>query len=154
MDSNGTVTITGGRIVAIGAAGPEAVIDCDARQLKITGGSIIGIAGSTSGPTATASTVRSVVMGGGSAGIIHIEAADGTEALTFQAPKAYTTLLFASAKLKANTTYNVYTGGSVAAGINFKGWYTGGTYTKGTKTATTFSTANMVTQTGGNISKN
>lgn len=153
MDSNGIFTITGGKIVAIGARAPEASIDCDARTLKITGGILIGIGGSTSGPSATASTVNSVIMGSGSANqLIHIEAADGTEALTFQAPTAYTTLIYASAKLKANTTYNVYTGGSVANAVNFNGLFMSGTYTKGTKTGN-FSTTSRVTQTGGSISR-
>lgn len=152
MDSNGTFTISGGKIVAIGANSPEASIDCDARTLKITGGLLIGIAGATSGPTASASTVRSVVMGSGTAQLIHIEAADGTEALTFLAPKSYSTLIFASAKLKASTAYTVYTGGTVTDATNFYGLYLTGTYNKGTK-GTTFTTTNTVTQTGGSISR-
>ncbi|TCC93600.1 carbohydrate-binding domain-containing protein [Pedobacter frigiditerrae] len=154
IDSNGTLTITGGKTVVIGANSPEASIDCDARTLKITGGLVVGIAGSTSGPTASVSTVRSVVMGSGAANkIIHIEAADGTEALTFLAPKAYTTLVYASSKLKASTAYTVYTGGSVSAeATNFYGLYLTGTYTSGTQ-GTTFTTTNVVTQIGGSISR-
>ncbi|MES2808396.1 MAG: carbohydrate-binding domain-containing protein, partial [Bacteroidota bacterium] len=161
MDSNGTFTLTGGKVLAIGAGTPEGAIDCDDRAFKITGGELLGIAGATSGPTAASSTVRSVVLGNGTAQIIHIEAADGTEALTFQAPVAFSTLIFASGKLKANTTYNVWTGGSVSAasvlsssttGKNFNGWFTDGTYNRGTKTAATFVTTNIVTQAGGTIS--
>ncbi len=153
MDSNGIFTITGGKIVAVGSKSPEASIDCDARTLKITGGIVIGIAGATSGPSASASTVHSVIMGSGAANqIIHIEASDGTEALTFLAPVSYSTLIFASAKLKGNTTYNVYTGGSVAGGVNFNGLYMSGTYTRGTKSSS-FTTGSMVTQTGGSISR-
>ncbi|MES2828236.1 MAG: carbohydrate-binding domain-containing protein [Bacteroidota bacterium] len=153
IDSNGTLTVTGGIIVAIGANQPEASFDCDARAFKITGGTLVGIAGATSGPSAT-SSVRSVVMGSGAPNsIIHLEAADGTEALTFLVPKSYTTLVFASAKLKAGTTYNVYTGGSVTNGTTFNGLYSDGVYNKGTKATTTFSTTNVVTQTGGSISR-
>lgn len=154
MDSNGTFTITGGIIVAIGANSPEASIDCDARTLKITGGLLIGIAGATSGPTSSVTTVRAVVMGSGAANqIIHLEAADGTEALTFLAPKSYTTLIFAGSKLKAGTAYTVYTGGSVTEGTAFNGLYLTGTYNRGTKGAT-FTTTNVLTQTGGSISRN
>ncbi len=152
MDSNGIFTITGGKIVAIGANSPEASIDCDARTLKITGGLLVGIAGATSGPTASVSTVRSLVMGSGTAQIIHIEAADGTEALTFLAPKSYSTLIFASAKLKANTAYTIYTGGSVTDATNFYGLYLTGTYNRGYK-GTTFTTSSVVTQIGGSISR-
>ena len=154
MDSNGTFTITGGIIVAIGANSPEASIDCDARTLKITGGLLIGIGGATSGPTSSVTTVRAVVMGSGAANqIIHLEAADGTEALTFLAPKSYSTLLFSGSKLKASTAYTVYTGGSVTDGTSFNGLYLTGTYNRGTK-GTAFTTTNVLTQTGGSISRN
>ena len=153
MDSNGIFTITGGKIVAVGARAPEASIDCDARTLKITGGIVIGIAGATSGPSASASTVPSVIMGSGSAGqLIHIETSDGTEALTFLAPISYSTLIFAGSKLKQNTGYTVYTGGEVASGTTFYGLYTSGTYSGGTSVAI-FTTNNMVTQLGGSISR-
>lgn len=153
IDSNGTLTVTGGIIVAIGANQPEASFDCDARAFKITGGTLVGIAGATSGPSTT-STVRSVVMGSGTANtIIHLETADGTEALTFLAPKNYTTLIFASPKLKAGTTYTIWTGGSVSNGTSFNGLYSEGTYNRGTKSNTTFTTTSTVSQTGGSISR-
>lgn len=151
MDSNGTFTLTGGKVVAIGAGTPESVVDCDDRAFKITGGQLVGIAGGTSGPSATASTIRSVILGSGTAQIIHIEEANGTEALTFQAPAAYSTLVFASGKLKANTKYNVWTGGTVTDGKNFNGLFSGGTYNRGITTAATFTTATIVTQAGGTI---
>ncbi|GAB1463031.1 hypothetical protein MASR2M52_10590 [Pedobacter sp.] len=153
MDSNGTFTITGGIVIAAGAGAPEAGIDCDAKTLKITGGLVVGIGGATSGPTASVTTVRALVMGSGSANnIVHIESADGTEALTFMAPKSFSTLLFASAKLKASTTYNIYTGGSVSNGTTFNGLYLTGTYNKGTK-GSAFTTTSVVTQIGGSISR-
>ncbi|WP_442587604.1 carbohydrate-binding domain-containing protein [Pedobacter sp. AW31-3R] len=153
IDSNGILTVTGGIVVAIGANQPEASFDCDARTFKITGGTIVGIAGATSGPSST-SEIRSVILGSGAANsIIHIEAADGTEALTFLAPKAYSTLIFASAKLQSATKYTIYTGGSVTEGIHFNGLYSGGTYNRGTKSSTTFTTTSVVTQSGGSISR-
>jgi hypothetical protein len=153
MDSNGIFTITGGKIVAVGARAPEASIDCDARTLKITGGIIVGIAGATSGPSTSASTVPSVIMGSGSAGqLIHIETSDGTEALTFLAPVSYSTLIFAGSKLNHNTGYTVYTGGEVTSGTTFNGLYTSGTYSGGTGVAI-FTTNNMVTQLGGSVSR-
>ncbi len=133
MDSDGIFTITGGIVVAVGARSTEAGMDVDARTLKLTGGIIIAAGGATSGPAASVSTMHSVIAGSGSAKkIVHIEATDGTEALTFLAPASYTTLLFASSKLKANTTYTFYSGGSVSNGTDFHGLYTSGTYTGGT----------------------
>lgn len=153
MDSNGTFTITGGKIVAIGARSPEAGIDCDANTFKITGGQVVAIGGATSGPTASVSTVPSLVRGGGNANeLIHIRAADGTEAVTFLAPVSYTTMLVAGSKFKLNTTYTIYTGGSISNAIQFYGLYTGGSYSGGTA-GTSFTTSSLVTQIGGSISR-
>ncbi|GAB2799718.1 hypothetical protein GCM10027275_52130 [Rhabdobacter roseus] len=150
IDSNGPLTITGGRVVAVGANAPEAGIDCDRSTFKVTGGTLLGIGGSTSSPTASVSTQPAVILGGGSASqVLHIQASDGTEALTFLIPKNYSTLLFSSPKLKSNQTYRVYTGGSVANGRDFNGLYLSGTYTVGTVTATSFTTSSMVTTVGG-----
>jgi hypothetical protein len=153
IDANGTLTITGGIIVAAGARQPEASFDCDARTFKITGGMLVGVAGSTSGPSASASTIHSLVAGSGTIGqIIHIEDGDGNEAMTFKAPESFSTLIYASSKLKANTTYKVFTGGSVSSGTDFNGLYLSGSYSGGTS-AGSFSTTNMVTQIGGSISR-
>ncbi|NTV45139.1 MAG: carbohydrate-binding domain-containing protein [Chlorobiales bacterium] len=152
MDSNGTFTITGGKVVAVGAWVPECGIDCDKNSFKITGGILVSIGGATSEPSASASTQCSVILGNGSLNqIIHIQAVDKTEALTFLAPKPYNTMLFAGSKLKSNTTYNVYAGGSVSGGTAFNGLYTSGSYMTGAKLQS-FTTTNMVTKVGGAIS--
>ncbi|MBX2920976.1 MAG: carbohydrate-binding domain-containing protein [Chitinophagaceae bacterium] len=154
IDSNGIITITGGKVIAIGARQPEAGFDCDARTFKITGGLVIGTGGATSSPTASVSTMYSLIMGGGNANqIIHIEDAEGNEIVTFLSPTTYSTMLFASSKLQANTAYNIYTGGSVSSGSEWQGLYTSGTYTKGSSAAS-FTTSNKVTQLGGSISRN
>ncbi len=152
IDSNGILTVTGGKTLSVGAGSPEEGFDCDNNTFKITGGIIVGIGGATSMPTAGVSTQRSVRLGGASASqLIHIEATDGSsEALTFTVPRTYTTLLFSSPKLKAGTSYTVYTGGSVTGGTNLNGLYTNGSYVKGNATSgTTFTTASMVTSAGG-----
>ncbi|HRN57917.1 MAG TPA: carbohydrate-binding domain-containing protein [Agriterribacter sp.] len=152
IDSNGPMTITGGITIAVGAGAPEEGFDCDNNTFKITGGIIVGIGGATSMPTANVSTQRSVRLGGATANqLVHIEAADGSaEALTFSVPRTYSTMLFSSPKLKAETAYMVYTGGSVTGGTDLNGLYTSGTYTKGSAGAgTTFTTSSMVTAAGG-----
>lgn len=148
IDSNGTLTVTGGLIISAGASSPEAGIDCDQSRFTITGGTIIGIGGDTSTPTESACTQHSVVFRTSSVSnrIIHIESATGKEALTFKAPKSYsgtTTLLFSSTALEANTSYTIYTGGSISGGTAFNGYYTNSTYTEGTS-AGTFTTSSMV----------
>lgn len=153
MDSNGILTITGGKVIAVGSRSPEAGFDCDARPFKITGGLVLGIGGATSAPLTTVSKNRSVILGSVMAkSIFHIEAENGTEVLTFLIPSNYSTMLFSSPKLKANATYNLYSGGSIASGTDFFGLYTSGLYTKGIKYAT-FNSSSMLIQIGGTINK-
>ena len=110
---------------------------------------MVGVAGSSSSPTASVSTQPSVLLGGGTANqLVHIESADGAEVLTFLIPRTYSTMLFSSPKMQTGKTYNVYTGGSVANATDFNGLYTSGTYTLGTLSKT-YTTAGMVTSAGG-----
>ena len=149
IDSNGPMTVTGGKIISIGAASPEEGFDCDRNTFKVTGGIMVGIGGATSSPTANVSSQPSVILGGGPANqIYHIRSADGAEALTFTVPRTFTTMLFSSPKLELNTSYYVYTGGSVASGVDYNGLFSAGNYTDGTK-STSFTTTSMVTTAGG-----
>jgi len=151
IDSNGTLTVSGGTIIAVGTSSPEEGIDCDQNRFSITGGTLIGVGGATSTPTSSACTQRSLVYATSSSiQLIHIESSAGKEALTFKIPRTYSgqmTLLFSSSSLEASTSYTIYTGGSVSGGTEFNGLYTGATYTKGTS-ASTFTTSSMVTSVG------
>lgn len=149
IDSNGTLTISGGTIIAIGASSPEAGIDCDNSTFRLTGGTLIGLGGSTSSPTSSVSTQRSLVYGGNSFDIIHIASSAGEGILTFKLPKTFsrTVMLFSSPSLTANTSYTVYTGGSISGGTSTYGLYTGATYTKGNSVGT-FTASSMVTNLG------
>lgn len=110
IDSNGTLRISGGTVIAIGSSAPEAGFDCDNNTFKITGGTLVGFGGSTSTPTSNVSTQRSLIYGGSSYEIIHIEASSSEDVLTFKLPKTFsnTTMLFSSADLISGTTYNIY----------------------------------------------
>ncbi|MFT4022228.1 MAG: carbohydrate-binding domain-containing protein [Flavihumibacter sp.] len=153
IDSNGEMTITGGLVLAVGARQPEAGFDCDTRTFTITGGLVVGIGGATSSPTASVSKVPSLIMGGGTSGqLLHIRSADGTEALTFEAPVSYSTLLLAGSKLKQGDTYTIYSGGTVESGETFYGLYTGGTYSGGTA-GSSFTISTTVTVIGGSVSR-
>ncbi len=151
IDSNGTLTFTGGITISSGTTSPEEGFDCDQNTFKITGGILIGTGGSTSTPTSSACTQRSLIYGGsGTSGqLISIVSSDGkTNLLTYKTPRAYSqmTLVFSSPQL-ASGSYIIYKGGEVSGGTSAYGLYTGGTYSGGTQ-ATTFTSSSMVTAVG------
>jgi hypothetical protein len=152
IDSNGTITITGGTLVSAGTSQPEEGVDCDQNRFSITGGTVVGIGGATSTPTANACTQYALVYGSNTAKVevIHIVSAAGTDVLTLRLPKTYaqrTTLLFSAPSLTAQTTYTIYTGGTISGGTDFHGLFTGATHTGGTQAAT-FTTSSLVTSIG------
>ena len=151
IDSNGTLTITGGVVVSSGTTVPEDGLDCDQNTFKITGGIVLGIGGGTSTPTSSVCTQRSVIYGGsGSNGqYLNIRSTDGTDILTYQIPRAYSqmTVLFSSPNLTSGGSYIISKGGTVTGGSEFFGLYTGATYSGGTQ-AETFTASSMVTQVG------
>ncbi|WP_373802055.1 carbohydrate-binding domain-containing protein [Bacteroides heparinolyticus] len=151
IDSNGTLTVAGGTIVSCGTASPEEGFDCDQNTFKITGGTLIGVGGSTSMPTSSVCTQRSVVYGGSGSGgtLVSVVASDGTHVMSFTLPRAYSqmTMLFSGAKLVQDTGYTIYTGGNVSGGNSYCGLTTGGTYKVGTQIGT-FTASTMVTSVG------
>ncbi len=64
--------------------------------------------------------------------MIHVEAADGTDVLSFLPTKQFQFLVFSSAELDVGVGYLVYVGGSSTGG-SADGLYTGGAYTPGTE---------------------
>ena len=64
IDSNGTLSISGGIVVCSGTTVPEEGIDCDSNTFTVTGGTIIGIGGASSTPTASVTTQPVIIYGG------------------------------------------------------------------------------------------
>ena len=167
IDANGTMTITGGLVVAAGQTAPECSFDCDNNTFKITGGILVGIGGSPSTPTANVCTQRSLIYNGITSGTaLQIVNGSNSELLTFQVP-AYSnvnggggrpggggpgggsqlTLLFSSPNL-ATGTITFKQGGSISGGTNFHGYYTGATYS-GSTSSKNVTISSMVTTYGG-----
>ncbi|MCD8264281.1 MAG: carbohydrate-binding domain-containing protein [Tannerellaceae bacterium] len=154
VDSNRTLTVTGGTVIAIGTSSPEDGFDCDNNTFSITGGTLVGIGGSTGTPTSNACTQYSLIYGGSGTQntLFHIESAAGEDVLTFMIPRTLSamTVLFSSPALTGNTTYTIYSGGTVTGGNDFYGLYSGASYNGGSQLAT-FTTSSLVT-TAGNFS--
>ena len=168
IDSNGTITINNGFVVAAGQQAPEGSFDCDNNTFKITGGTVVGIGGHLSNPTASACTQRSLVYNGITNGTaLQIVDADGNELLTYQAP-TYNggpgggggwppggggpgggeglVLLFTSPDLQEGSI-SVKQGGTISGGEEFYGYYTGASYS-GETTSQNVTISGMVTTFG------
>ncbi|WP_443945737.1 carbohydrate-binding domain-containing protein [Pedobacter sp. AW1-32] len=146
--SGGTLSISGGQIVSAGYNTAKGGLYNNGNTFTITGGTIMSVGGTSSSPTAATSTQRAVILTGasGSDQLFHVETAAGAALFTYRMPRTYTQLqmLFSMPELAANTTYSIYTGGSVTGGTNFHNFYTGDTYTRGTL-YTTFTTNSILT---------
>ena len=168
IDSNGTITINGGFIVAAGQQAPEGSFDCDNNTFKITGGTVVGIGGHLSNPTASVCTQRSLVYNGITNGTaLQIIDSSGNELLTYQVP-TYSggtgggggwppggggpgggeglVLLFTSPDLQEGNI-TVKQGGTISGGEEFYGYYTGASYS-GATTSQDVTISGMVTTFG------
>ena len=172
IDSNGTMTINGGLLVAVGQTAPEGAFDCDQNTFKITGGTVIGVGGHHSTPTSSACTQRVLVYNGITNGTaVRIVNENNDDLMTFQMP-TYSSgngggggggwppgggggpnggggiaLLFSSANLQQGTI-TVKQGGTISGGDEFYGYFTGAEYTGGT-TSQNVTINGMVTTYGG-----
>lgn len=148
IDSNGTMTITGGLILAFGAQMPEGGADCDMNEIKITGGTLIATGGTNSAPSESESSQTSVLLGSASKGDkIGILDSAGNTVFAFETPSNYSNMLLSTATITSNQDYTVYTGGTIS-GDSYHGYYENGSYTGGTESIS-FTTDGMVISAGG-----
>ncbi len=135
IDSNGTLTINGGVIVALTAKTPECAFDCDENTFAITGGLLVGVGTSNySKPTSDACEQSTVVLSGnyfGAGGTTFaIEDSDGNAAFAFAIPSAFGTsarsdyvMVLSSPKIKTGTTYKAVSGVTASGGSTFNNLY-------------------------------
>ncbi len=148
IDSNGSMTITGGLILAFGAQMPEGGADCDMNEIKITGGTLIATGGTNSAPSESESSQISVLLGSASKGdMIGILDSDGNTVFAFEAPGNYSNMLLSTATITSGQDYTVYTEGTIT-GDSYHGYYENGSYTGGTESIS-FTTDGMVISGGG-----
>ncbi len=175
IDSNGTMYMNGGLLVAVGQMAPEGAFDCDQNTFAITGGTLIGVGGHHSTPSSSACTQRVLVYNGITNGTaVRIVNENNEDLMTFQMPTysgngggggggwppgggggggwppggdGSISLLFSSANLQQGTI-TVKQGGTISGGEEFHGYFTGAEYT-GSTTDQNVTISGMVTTYGG-----
>ncbi len=161
IDSNGTMDINGGTIIASGTTSPEGGIDCDQSRFTITGGTIVATGGDSSTPTANTCTQYALLYTGSASSntVLHISSSAG-DVLVYRFPRAYTStsgggggggggmgggmgnnnrsmvMLFSIPGLVQGTQYTIKTGGTITGGTEWKGYYTGATVSGGSSVGT------------------
>ena len=137
IDSNGTIDISGGTVIALSALGDASGgLDADG-EVTVTGGTVIATGAQLSTP-GESSTQKSILVSYSStqkANTLVAIQQDGEEVLTFAPALAYQSLLYSSDSIVDDVSYVVYSGGS-ATGDASDGLYINGTYTAGTKVST------------------
>ncbi|MEA5257545.1 carbohydrate-binding domain-containing protein [Arcicella aquatica] len=151
LDSNGSISMTGGTVVAQGPPSqPEVAIDYNG-TFNISGGLLIASGPSASRmaqATSTTSAQNTVfvklnsVQASGT--LFTVQDASGNNLVTYAPARAAGYFVFSSPSLATNATYKVLTGGSYANGTNTGGYYSGGNYTGGTQKGT-FTVSSKVT---------
>jgi hypothetical protein len=145
IDSNGTLTITGGFTIANGTKQPEEGFDCDNNTFSISGGTIIGTGGATSNPTTNACTQPAIKYTGTANRAICIKKSSGEIILLYQMPafpaggtgggpgggnSSSMVVLFTDPNL-SNGNYILQYGGTITGGVSKNGYNTGGSYEGG-----------------------
>lgn len=154
IDSNGSITISGGVVIGIGASGAESGIDCDAsNNFRINGGTVIGMGGTMQSSPSTSSTQCSVVYNGISLAkntLLCVLDESNSTILTFKSPRTVNaaTLFFTTPDILSNKTYIVSSGGALKDCTElWIGLYTDGTWSDGSQIGS-FTQSSTVTTVG------
>ncbi len=131
IDSNGTLTISGGVIVALTSTTPECAFDCDENTFAVTGGLLVGVGtGNYSKPTSDSCTQSTVVLSGNYFGAgsttFALEDADSKPVFAFTLPSIFGTtasssyvMIFSSPDIKTGTTYKAVKNVTASGGTTF-----------------------------------
>lgn len=146
IDSNGSIAIHGGIILASGSSAPEEGFDCDQNTFIIDGGTLIGTGGATSSPTSASqryATLSSVTVSNGK--YLSITDSSGNVICSYRCPNTINsaTVLLSSPMFDNSTHSLLYNVTSLSSPENtlFDGVFsTGGTTSGGSSKSFTPST--------------
>ncbi len=150
IDSNGTLTIAGGIVIAGGTNQPEESFDCDQNTFTITGGTIFGVGGGVSTPTSSVCKQNVIINSNSSytnGKRITLADASGNVIVSLLNPSNCSrsaTALISAAGITLGTQYRILTGGTVTGGETHYELTVGGTISGGTQ-LTTVTPSSVVT---------
>lgn len=151
VDSNGTMSISGGTLVAVShAPRPEGALDSDSHEFAIRGGTLIGIGAYNSTPTASASTQNVIAIPTNvDAGQWTVQDAAGNAAFSYRLPFRAGYLIASSPTLTKGSTYTIVRGGTLGpVGEDFHSLAIQPTTLTGGTPGDTFSIADTLTKLG------
>ena len=135
IDSNGTLTIAGGIIVALTSTTPECAFDCDSNTFAITGGLLAGIGTNNySAPTSSVCSQSTLVLSGNYFGSgntnFALEDSSGSPVFAYTIPEIYGSssnssyiMILSSPKIQTGTSYRAVSGVSASGGSTFHNLY-------------------------------
>ncbi len=146
IDSNGTLSISGGVVVANGASGVEGGMDCDNNTFKITGGLLVGIGGRNSSVTRSVTTQNTVSLRNIKSGNLIVSDSSGNVAFAYAMPNSASAVVLSSPDLQTGQRYTVTTGGTLGSySDKFNGLYLEPTLTSNGSTVASFTISSTVT---------
>ena len=151
VDSNGTLTIAGGVLVAIShAPRPEGALDSDSNQFAITGGTFVGIGAYSSTPTDSACTQNVITIPTYvEAGPWTLRDAAGNVVFSYDLPFRSGYMIASTPALARGATYTVVRGGTLGpVGEDFHGLALHPTTLTGGTPAETFTITRILTPLG------
>lgn len=155
IDSNGMLYISGGLVIATGTNQPEEGFDCDQNTFSITGGTLIGIGGSSSTPTSSVTTQPVTLLSRMSltqGKQLTLQTSDGTLIWSFLIPRTLNqaTILISTPQLSVGSSYTLTTGGTLSDGVTWQGYTTDATASGGS-TLSTFTQSSIVNGSGSSM---
>lgn len=152
IDSNGTMTITGGVVMAVGANSPEGSFDCDQNTFTVTGGCFIGLGGDCSTPAASVTKQPVVITSATLSNGQRFNVCDSTGKclISFVKPSVSTgnRILFSAPGMTVGQSVTLSTGGTVSGGTtNYE--LTRDCTLTGATTSSTVTLSSVVTNNGG-----
>lgn len=151
VDSNGTLTIAGGVLVAIShAPRPEGALDSDSNRFAITGGTFVGIGAYSSTPTDSACTQNVITIPTYvEAGPWTLRDAAGNVVFSYDLPFRSGYMIASTPALARGATYTVVRGGTLGpVGEDFHGLALHPTTLTGGRPAETFTITRILTPLG------